>query len=157
MTAPVMQRHVVPNRLAQLIDRPGGKTAEQALEQASALVEELRDTCVQAILSAVARLEALVAAAGPVVLTDVQAAATLTLTDRVITLAATYGYHAMDAAGRSLADVVNAMGDRRAVRLEPIKVHVRAMRLLAPCAPHNPAIATVLASELTKVRAHLNA
>lgn len=150
-----VRRHFVQNRLGELLARPGGKTAEQALNEASVLVAELKEPSTEAIRNAAIRIEKLCASGGPVHFSPDDTGQIMRLTDRIITLAATYDYHAIETAGKSLADIVNAMQAEGAVRVSPVAVHARSMRLLAPCGPADDAMAKELLAELDKVRTHL--
>lgn len=152
-----VRRHFVQNRLGELMARPGGKTVEQALGDATRLVAELKEPSSEAIRSAAIRIENLCASGGPVHFSPDDIGQIMRLTDRIITLAATFGYAAIDAAGKSLADIVNAMQIEGAVRVAPVAVHARAMRLMPPCGPADDATAKNLLAELDKVRTHLGA
>ncbi len=156
MTRVTVRCHVAPNRLADLAARPGGKRLEAALADATRNIGDMRDECEAGIRNTVLRLETLTAASGPAIIPPDKAREALALADTIVLLSGTYGFAAMETAAMGLVDLIVALSQRDGVQLPPVRVHVRAMRLMEPCAAQtDPAETAALIAELDKVRAHL--
>ncbi|HXZ68655.1 MAG TPA: GAF domain-containing protein [Alphaproteobacteria bacterium] len=123
------------NRLAQLVLNNGGKTLDEAVAGARARLEEIKHIAFEGIEGAIAALEKLVTEAGEDGFTELQMEDVLSYTDRLLTLTDAFELHALERVSQSLADLalgLNAAGIRAP---QPIAVHVRAARLLAPTSP----------------------
>lgn len=127
----------VRNRLGDLLSADGGVTRDEAVTEAVRLVEVERDTADGDICGEIAAIEALVSkimlASHPVSDADMQmmlhhAACLLTLTG-------TFGFYALDGVVKNFCDLLKGMTRQNLRSLDPISVHVQAMRLFAPGAP----------------------
>jgi len=142
-----------PNlRIAELVDRFGGLTRDEAVEAATQLVEALRPQADQEIHSAVVLLETGITVAEMENGSDASIRALFPLCDRIVTVAGIYGYAALDKASRSLGDLLVGLICAGKRDIASIQVHVRTIRLLAlnSVALGEEQIATML-SELAKL------
>ena len=126
----VVKRYIAPNRLAMLVDRPGGQAREELVAEAQRNLESARDASMAAIEEAIGMLEDLSRStlpASPERLRQFE-----TLADRIITLAETFGLDFLSEAAKRLCDLIVATADRGERLAEFLGVHVRAIRFLAP-------------------------
>lgn len=123
------------NRLAQLVLNNGGKTLDEAVAAARARLEEIKHIAFEGIETAIAALEKLMTEAGEGDLTEVQMQDVLSYTDRLLTLADAFDFRPLRSVARSLADLALGLKATNVRAAEPIAVHVRAARLLAPNSP----------------------
>lgn len=145
--------HTPSSRLTTLVNRSGGMWREQAIEEATRRVEELRGPAMDSLDRTIAQLE--------VVATDVGGERTdrlhdaRRLADRIIALAETFGLSALAEATKRLCDLLNAFCARKFVDEASIRVHLRAIRLFGPKSAQlsDEVLVTVLA-ELRKVLDH---
>jgi hypothetical protein len=127
----------VPPRLRNLLNRPGGVQKDAAVAKAQDGVESLRGTLVDSISDEILAIERIVEAANA----DLPVP-TLTVISRhanaIYNLAGTYGYSMLKAVTTSLIDLVNLMADQNNGCPDPIIVHLRAAKLVAPGMPPLP-------------------
>jgi hypothetical protein len=96
------------SHLSELVDQFGGLSREDAVQAATRNLEGMRAESDQAIVSAIDQLETLVMGAAE----RSDAALTkqaLPLCDRIVTLAGTFRYAALDKATRSLCDLLDGL------------------------------------------------
>ncbi len=136
------------NRLAELVARPGGLLRPMAIARAQARLEAQRGPAMRAIGIIIATLEDMLSAplaAGN--LRDICRVA-----DRLISLAGLYGMPGLAEGGKRLCDLAAAFIASGDIHAGSLRVHVRALRLLAMDAPAQGVLA-----ELDKVLAHFGA
>lgn len=142
-------------RLAQLVDRAGGISRDAAIAQAEHFVEELRAPSLKAIDEVIERLEKLCArkpARTPLDLAEICRGA-----DDIITLAGMFAVPALPQIAKKLCDLACAFKSLRIDAVEPIAVHVRALRLLSPSSNKAaPEVVSAITAELNKVAEHFN-
>jgi len=145
-------------RLAELLEQPGGVDRDAAVAEAVRAIETMREDCSEAIGRTISRIEGILERQKAGKLAAGATREILSHADRIVTLAGTYGYAQLDAVARSLCDVIAALESAGSNAAEPIAVHVKALRLLAPggTAPQ-PAESERMLSELGKVLAHFRA
>lgn len=127
----------VRNRLGDLLSAEGGVTRDDAVAEATRLVEGGRGTVDSDICDEIAALEALVAkhARESCPVSEAEMQVMLHHAACILTLTGTFGFYALDGVVKSFCDLLQGMALRKLRSLEPIRVHVRAMRLFAPGAP----------------------
>lgn len=143
----------LPNRLGEIVDRPGGMTSQQAVAAASRNVEAMRGEIMGALDELVDQL-ATAAQLAP----GVERLSLLELlANQIITLAGTYGLHFLAETSKRLCDLAMALEGRDGTQEAALVLHIRAVRLFSP---RNPPLAVPAAqgvlSELHKVLHHLN-
>jgi hypothetical protein len=117
--------------LGNFAARPGGVSRDDALRQAAEEVEAQGDEAANEINAQLVAITAILAAA-----TDGHIAGeplkTLTArADTIVTIAGTFGLKSLEEAAKSLCHVVAQAEQLPALRIEPIRAHVDAMRLFA--------------------------
>ena len=139
------------SHLSELVDQFGGLSREEAVQAATQNLEDMRAESDQAIVSAIGQLETLVMGAAE--RSDAELTKqVLPLCDRIVTLAGTFGYAALDKAARSLCDLLDDLSSQ--VKSDPasVRVHVQTMRMFAPGAtPLGEQRTAVLLFELHKL------
>jgi len=76
--------------------------------------------------------------------------------DRIVTLAGSFGYARLEAAGKGLCDVTAGMMAAGLQQTAPVAVHLRAIELLAPGgAEPAPEVVETVFRELDRMAAHL--
>jgi len=148
--------HFPKTRLSELVGRLGGINRDDAVEAAKKQLESMRGKSDEVILKSMATLEEIVerpasaAAYSPAQMNEI-----LALGDQIVTLAGTFSYEALDKATRSLCDVADGLARNKRNDVASIRVHMRAMRMLAPGAtPLPPEHVAVMLAELAKILAH---
>lgn len=147
----------VRNHLGDLLAGGGGVTRDEAVAEAGRLVEIERQTSQADICLEIASIEAILfkAAQGQTI-SETDQRAMLHRTSCLLTLTGTFGFDALDAIGKSLCDLLGGMIRQDLHAIEPIAVHVQAMRLFAPtAAPLHGSEAAKIRLELTRIVAHL--
>lgn len=147
-----------PNALKALLSRPGGKTRDEAIMAALAGIESLRTISMEAVERAIDSVQ-LAARQGKRDTLDAAELERLAQdADLIVTLAGTYGCAHLDAAGRSLCDLVRVLLRIAPCPTEPVLVHARALKLFAPGKPPmSDEAAQIVLDELAKFRAHFEA
>lgn len=127
----------VRNRLGDLLSAEGGVTRDEAVAEASRLVEVERGTADSDICDEIAAIEVLVArnAFESRPASDVDVQTLLHHAACLLTLTGTFGFCALDGVVKSFCDLLKGMMPQKERSLDPIVVHVQAMRLFAPGAP----------------------
>ncbi|HEY0105062.1 MAG TPA: hypothetical protein VGB91_03190 [Rhizomicrobium sp.] len=145
-------------RLSELAARAGGMPRDLAIESAKASLETMRGESTLEIARSIGELEKIVAApAAAAKLGRGQLTSVLRVTDQIVSLAGMFDLTGLDVAARSLCDVADGLLNRGMDDLEPVAVHVQALRLMASSGAALPpeGVATIL-GELAKVVAHFN-
>lgn len=135
MTAPpsstiVVKRYIAPNRLASLVDRPGGKRRERAIADAHRNLEAVREETLAAANLLVDEIEAAFARRSSDyrgALEDMQRVA-----NQIITIAGTYKALSLCEACMRLCDVIAACPFASQGLDPPLAICVRTVRLFAP-------------------------
>lgn len=153
--SPVVKRFNPPNRLGALVLNKGGKTRSHAVADAAVLIEAGRGNAESGIIDAIGAMEDAVEAAQGAQITTEQLHEIFSMTDRIVTLADAYELRHVNAVAQSLGGLISVLLESPARAADPIKVHVRAARLLAPGGPKLDDAATQsVLSELARVRDH---
>jgi hypothetical protein len=157
MTRSAKTIHFPTTRLTELVARGGGKTREQAVEEAKKSIEGLRDLAFETIENTLRAIETIAYGAKHAQLSGADMKEILSLADRVVTMSATFDQNVLEGVVKSLCDVTDGLLSRGSTDAAPILVHVQAMRLMAP----GSAVLTAeqsqhVLAELTKVRAHFH-
>jgi hypothetical protein len=140
-------------RLSTLIDRFGGVSRDDAVDGAMKQLESMRAESDAVIERSISQVETLIP---PAVkegkFTPESMREVLRLCDQIVTLAGTFGYANLDTASKSLCDVADGLLRSDRYDVSPIRVHVQALRMLAPLSPPLSAleVETIL-SELGKI------
>lgn len=149
----VFKRYMVPNRLAALVDRPGGKWREEAIAEATRNLESVRGESMDVVEELIAEMELRCAEGAKDrlnVSTEIER-----LANQIITIAETFGLTALSEACKRLCDLVSAGEDRWAKLASPLAIHVRAVRLFAPKSrPLDATSSALVLAELRKVLDH---
>lgn len=147
-----------PNALKALLSRPGGKSRDEAIAAALAGIESLRTISMDAVERAIDSVEEAARQSRQTTLNPEELERIAQDADLIITLAGTYGCAHLDAAGRSLCDLVRCLLRIAPCPTEPVVVHARALKLFAPSkAPMSDEEAQTVLDELAKFRAHFDA
>ena len=149
--------HFPKLRIADLVARGGGIAQDHAIAKAMAGMETLRETCMEAIESAILSMETALYKPGHKTLTTGEMAEVLKLGDRIVNLAGTFGCLRLEIAAKSLCDVASGLIGLKLYDAPPILVHVQALRLLSP---RNTEISDeasdLVLAELARVLEHFN-
>jgi hypothetical protein len=124
-----VKRIRVPNRLAAVVRKPGGKTIAEAVAAAEANLETIRDDCVaavDAILAAMTELSAVLKA----VPTPENQSKLYDLADEMIGVAAIANLPAVGTAAFSVCELVDAFAERQAWNWDAVAVHLNGLKLL---------------------------
>jgi len=147
-----------PSTLKEQLSRPGGKSRDEAVKAAIAGVETLREKSMDAIDSAIQAVEAVAQEGSNGMLTESKLKDVLRAADEIVELAGTFELQNLDAAGRSLCDLIGLLLKTSPYPSEPIVVHARALRLFAPGRPSLSAAQNeVILGELARFRAFFEA
>jgi len=120
---------VPPQRLAQLLRKPGGLPAEEALKQAEANLQELRAPCVAELRVLLEAAETTFASVGAD-FDDAGVAQLYETAVKGIGLGEVSGAPSVDVALNSLCDLLDHLRTHQRYDREAVGVHLRAWRLL---------------------------
>ncbi len=153
MTRVAKKIHFPVTRLAELASRSGGVTRDIAVEEAAKCVQNLLGAGLETIEVATRSLETTAYGARGGKLSADELKTILREADRIVTMAATFGFATLEEIGKCLCDVADGLLGRGLGDAAPVIVHVQALRLAAPKAPElgEKETAHVLA-ELARVR-----
>jgi len=145
----------VPNHLGRKLRKPGGISKDMAVAEASKNVESLRDEFVAAIPGEIQALEEILSGDIRGVAGAITLDAMLRRAGQILTLSGTYGFDRLDVVVKRFCDLVMGMQEKNIEDIAPIKVHLRAMRLVYPGAPEisDEEVAHVLEG-LARVHSH---
>ena len=147
-----------PSNLKDQLSRAGGKSRDEAVNAAIAGVEMLREKSMGAIELAIEAVEAVAEQGTNGALSESNLKDVLRNADEIVELAGTFRLQNLDAAGRSLCDLVGLLLKSSPYPAEPIAVHARALRLFAPGRPSlSAAQIEVVMGELARFRAFFEA
>jgi len=124
-----VKRIRVPNRLAAVVRKPGGKTIAEAVAGAEANLVAIRDDCVaavDAILAAMVELSAVLKAMP----TPQHLSKLYELADEMIGVAAIAHLPAVGTAAFSVCELVDAFTETGAWNWEAVAVHLNGLKLL---------------------------
>jgi hypothetical protein len=146
------------SNLKEQLSRAGGKSRDEAVKAAMAGVETLREKSMDAIDTAIKAVEAVAQEGNNGKLSETNLKDVLRNADEIVELAGTFDLPNLDAAGRSLCDLVGLLLKTSPFPAEPIAVHARALRLFAPGRPSLSAIEIeMVLAELERFRAFFEA
>jgi hypothetical protein len=118
----------VENRLAEIVNRPGGRRIADALAAAETRVQRKHDELAAALPDAAGRLKALLDSAQSE--PDVALQGLYTEANQVFALAAALDMKALADAAYSLCDLTDGFRETGEVSWRAVQVHVDAIRLL---------------------------
>ena len=121
---PAVRKFAATNRLAEMIGLPGGKSARDAVEQATSAIEQYRPEAVSDIDAWIGELEALSAQSSPEPQTIYR------LSAGIIEHAGLFGLGDVGRAAYSLCELVDRLQQRGTWDRASVAVHVGSMRLL---------------------------
>lgn len=151
----VVKRYMVPNRLATLVNRPGGRLRDEAIAEATRNLETVRGTSMDAIEDLIGDIERQCddcCTAPKVACEEIKR-----LANQIITISGTYGLSGLSEACKRLCDLISAAATRPKVLQGPLSVHVGAIRLLSPKnSPLDATSAMLLLGELRRVLEHFD-
>jgi len=149
---------VPPSNLKEQLSRPGGKTRDDAVKAAIAGVEALREQSMDVIDTAIQAVEAAAQEGSNGTLTEAKLNDVLRNADEIVEMAGTFGLENLDAAARSLCDLVGLLVKTSPYPAAPIAVHARALRLFAPGRPSLSSVEIeMIFAELGRFRAFFEA
>ena len=149
---------VPPSNLKEQLSRPGGKSRDDAVKAAIAGVEALREQSMGAIDTAIQAVEAAAQEGTGGTLTEANLNDVLRSADEIVELAGTFHLENLDAAARSLCDLVGLLFKTSPYPAAPVAVHARALRLFAPGRPSLSSIEIEMVfAELGRFRAFFEA
>jgi hypothetical protein len=119
----------VPNRLAKVVQLPGGRTVAEALRAADRKIDSVREACVGALPAKVASLTAYVdqGRVDPAKALD----GMYRTADEIFSVAGAFSLHPLAEAAYGLCDLVDCFRTEGPVNWQAISVHVNGIRLLA--------------------------
>ena len=124
-----VKRIRVPNRLAAVVRKPGGKTIADAVAGAEANLEAIRDDCVAAVDAILAAMTEL--ATGLKAMPTAENQAKLyDLADEMIGVAAIANLPAVGTAAFSVCELIDAFTERQAWNWDAVAVHLNGLKLL---------------------------
>ncbi|MGD0190066.1 MAG: hypothetical protein ABSD74_04945 [Rhizomicrobium sp.] len=145
----------VPGRLANLLRAPGGVSREDALVQADSELETIRETSCAGLIELTDEIETSLASAmqqNPPTLSRTEMENILNKAEGIVSIASLFGYDDLGSVAQSLCKLVLAMQDRDLNIVDPIAVHIRAMRLVGPdSGQHPPQELETMLAELRKI------
>lgn len=120
-----------PNSLRKILNGPHGIGRNAAVQRAEHNVGELRQEFTFGLMGEITRIEALAAGDGGH-LTEDGLAQCLVISAVVFNLAGTLGFSCLQAVAANLYDLLVVMSEEGMRCLDPVLIHARAARLLAP-------------------------
>ncbi len=115
---------------AEKARRPGGLSRQAAIAGAMQGVESLRDESIVVIADTVTEIERILAADGS--LSTEELHSLLRHSDRIVTLAQTFGYTVTAFVAKSLCDLLQSFVETGKRTREPLEVHASSLRLAMP-------------------------
>jgi len=141
-----------PNRLAVLAERPGGLPRTFAVQRAERCVEAQRRPAMKALHILIDTLDAMGAAQGPLMPGELPHLRRVA--GQLVSLALIYDQDLLAEAGMKLCDLIAIFARCGLPHRDPVMVHVRALRLLAPGCALPQAEAGQVLDELDRVLAY---
>ncbi len=124
-----VKRIRVPNRLAAVVRKPGGKTIADAVAGAEANLEAIRDDCVAAVDAILAAMTELATVLKAMPTAESQAKL-YDLADEMIGVAAIANLPAVGTAAFSVCELIDAFTERQAWNWDAVAVHLNGLKLL---------------------------
>lgn len=144
-----------PNRLAMLVEQPGGLPRAFAVERAGRRVEALRRPAMKALAILIDTLGEMATPGQPLMPGELPHLRRVA--GQLVSLALVYDQDALAEAGMNLCDLLAAFGRSGRPQRDAVEVHIDALRLLAPgCATSEEEISRVL-DQLDQMLAHFGA
>lgn len=144
-----------PSRLAKLVRLPGGKPRDAAIADANRNIEAQKQFLTEGIREAALSIEAVVLGVEGPVISSPHSEIVLRHCDRIIGLAGTLGLASLEAAARSLCDLIACLAHSGEIAKAPVAVHVQALhRLSERPAEFAPEEERVLLAQLARLLAH---
>jgi hypothetical protein len=143
-------------KLAEVAQELGGLSRDMAIESATNELETMRDEADLVFQRGITAIEEMAAAPETAQgFSYIQMNDLLTRGDQIVTLSGTFGHQGLDKATRGLCDLLLGLLQTSASDVPSVRVHVRAMRLLAPGSPALPEMhQQVILAELSKILVH---
>jgi hypothetical protein len=120
-----------PNRLAELVRRPGGKPREAAIADAKRNIEEQKEFLTDGIRGAVLSIGAVVLGIEGTTISPKHADIILGNADRIVGLASVLGLAALETAAKSLCDLIICLAGTGEITKAPVIVHIQALHRLS--------------------------
>jgi hypothetical protein len=144
-----------PNKLAELVRQPGGKPRDAAIADAGRNIDEQRDYLAEGIREAVHSIEAVIPRSDGPAIPSPLVEIILQGCDRIIGLAGVLGYQSLEAAAKSLCDLIACLARSGEIERAPVLVHVQALqRLSERPAEVSAREAAVLIDQLARLVGH---
>ena len=144
-----------PNRLAELVRQPGGKSREAAIADARRNIEEKKEFLNEGIRNAVLSLDSVVLGVDGPVISSAHADILLRNAERIIGLAGVLEMTALETAAKSLCDLMACLARSGEIAKAPIVVHVQAIdRLFENQKEISPEDEVVLLVQLARLVSH---
>jgi hypothetical protein len=146
-----------PNRLAELVRRPGGKPREAAIADAIRNIDEQKEFLTGGIRDAVLSIGALALGIEGAVIPPALADIILANADRIVGLAGALGLAALETAAKSLCDLMLCLARTGEITKAPVIVHIQALHRLSEKPKEvTPEDEVVLLVQLARLVAHCN-
>ncbi len=144
-----------PNGLAELVRRPGGKPRDTAIADAARNVEAKKDFLLEGIRDGVLSIEAVMLAVDAPAIPAIHSDMIIANCDRIIGLAGVLGFAALEAAAKSLCDLMASLDRLGETEKAPVLVHVQAIhRLTENLSEIRPEDDAVLLAQLARLVKH---
>jgi len=116
------------NKLRTLVNQPGGLSREDAIASAEQRIEQMREQILDIITTMIGELcDAMQQRVTPSDIGEIHR-----ILDRIIALSGPFRLRPLAQSAMNLTDLLRAMEDRSCIAIEPIIVHVEAIKLLGP-------------------------
>jgi hypothetical protein len=146
-----------PNRLGELVRKPGGKPREAAIADAKRNIEEQKEFLTDGIRDAVLSIGAVVLGVEGETVPPAHADIVLSNADRIVGLAGALGLAALETAAKSLCDLIVCLARTGEVTKSPVVVHIQALHRLSENPKEvSPEDEVVLLVQLARLVAHYN-
>ena len=127
MTKSKVSRH--PNRIAALVNRPGGQTADEAIAAATASLESARDDTLLALHGILARMQDRFQVMGQrPVAADI--AELYALSNTVIGVAGAYGLAGLSGVAYSLCELIDRLRQSNTWNAQSVRLHLESMAVV---------------------------
>jgi len=118
-----------PNRIAMLVNRPGGQTEAEAVAAATANLETIRDSTLQQLDEMVRQILHIgLALKIPPDPAEVQAL--YTLSNTIVGVAGVFGLAGLSAVAYSLCELIDRLRDSRTWNAQSVQVHLDSLLLM---------------------------
>jgi hypothetical protein len=151
-----MPRHRIlqpTSKLHLMVDRPGGKQRDSAIAEAARKLDEQRLPALKAMEGMIGDLEA--ATRGREALAPDELDHISRIADQIISHSTTYGLESLVRVGKGLCDLIGLFSKLGAMQMEPVLVHVLALRLFISSEKLQGPPPEAILEDLQKVAAHV--